>query len=130
MGLAPVLVYGLVCWFVGLFFCHAFFILASCSLVSVALLGVLLWTGARGVIALIRRVAGTCCGSALRALCRSQQAPATRLLVLVDEAGFAGAFSFFVWFSLVFAFSLAPVPAVFCCVVFERRLLLSLATLT
>ena len=26
MGLAPVLVHGLVCWFVGLFFCHACFL--------------------------------------------------------------------------------------------------------
>jgi len=130
VGLAPVLVYGLVCWFVGLFFCHAcFFIFASCSLVSVALLGVLLWTGAKGVFALTRRTVGTCCGSALRALCRSQQAPATRLLVLVDAAGFARGFFFFVWLSFVFASSLAPVPAVFCCAVFERHLLLVLVTL-
>ena len=54
MGLAPVLVWGL---FLG----HVF--------------------GAWAVFMLTRRAVGTCCGSALRALCRSQQAPATRLLV-------------------------------------------------
>ena len=104
-------------WFAGLlgcFFAMLVFVLASCSLVSVAFLGVLLWTGAKVVFALARRLAGTCCGSALRALCRSQQAPATRLLVLVDEAVFASGLFFFAWFSLVFTFSVAP-AAVFCC---------------
>jgi hypothetical protein len=119
-------------WFAGLlgcFFAMLVFVLASCSLVSVAFLGVLLWTGAKGVFALTRRAVGTCCDSALRALCRSQQVPTTRLLVLVDEAVFASGFFFFVWFSFVFAFSVAPVPVVICCAVFERHLLLVLAIL-
>ena len=62
MGLAPVLVWGLV-------FGHVF--------------------GAWAVFMLTQRVAGTCCGSALRALCRSQQAPATRLLGAALTAGFS-----------------------------------------
>jgi hypothetical protein len=49
--------------------------------------------------------------------------------VLVDEAVFASGFFFFVWFSFVFAFSVAPVPVVICCAVFERHLLLVLAIL-
>ena len=64
MGLAPVLVRGL-------FFGHVF--------------------GAWAVFVRTRRVAGTCCGSALRALCRSQQAPATRLLGVELTAGFSAA---------------------------------------
>ena len=69
MGLAPVLVLCLV-------FGHVF--------------------GAWAVFVRTRRAAGTCCGSALRALCRSQQAPAARLLV--ELMGLVSArFSFFVF---------------------------------
>jgi len=65
VGLAPVLVWGLV-------FGHLF--------------------GALAVFMRTRRVAGTCCGSALRALCRSQQAPATRLLGAALTAGFSATY--------------------------------------
>ncbi len=64
MGLAPVLVWGL-------FFRHVF--------------------GDWAVFMRTRGAAGTCCGSALRALCRSQQAPATRLLGVALTAGFSAA---------------------------------------
>ena len=49
---------------------------------------VCLEVGAWAVCLLARRVAGTCCGSALCALCRSQQAPTTRLWVVEDSFGF------------------------------------------
>ena len=65
MGLAPVLVWGL-------FFGHVF--------------------GAWAVLMRTRRAAGTCCGSALRALCRSQQAPAARLLGVALTAGFSATY--------------------------------------
>ena len=65
MGLAPVLVLCLV-------FGHVF--------------------GACAVFMRTRRVAGTFCGSALRALCRSQQVPATRLLGAALTAGFSATY--------------------------------------
>ena len=84
MGLAPVLGGDLVCGFVGVFFCHFFlsgrFWFSACGL------------GAWAVFMLTRRVAGTCCGSALCALCRSQQAPATRLLGAALTAGFSATY--------------------------------------
>ena len=51
-------------------------------------LDICLGVGVWAVCLLARRVAGTCCGSALRALCRSQQAPTTRLWVVEDSFGF------------------------------------------
>ena len=83
MGLAPVLGGDLDRGFVGVFFCH--FFCGACFWFSPC--GV----GAWAVLMRTRRAAGTCCGSALRALCRSQQAPATRLLGVELTAGFSAA---------------------------------------